>query len=221
MMDVNLWRDDGTTFAAPPIEAPRYRSGTTKRLMDIVLASIALVLLLPFFCLIALAIKLDSPGLILFRQARGGLDGRTFSILKFRTLTVMEDGAQITQVSPGDCRVTRVGCFLRRTSIDELPQLVNVIMGDMSLVGPRPHALAHDEMYGRLLPDYTARFFVRPGITGWAQVNGARGPTPQLTDMKRRLDYDIWYIEHWTIGLDARILATTVFAIVAGKMDAF
>lgn len=217
----NMWQDGGRAFAPPPIEVLRYRSSTAKRLMDIVLASIALIMLLPFLCLIAIAIKLDSPGPILFRQGRGGLDGRTFAIMKFRTLTVMEDGAQITQISRGDCRATRVGGFLRRTSLDELPQLVNVLMGDMSLVGPRPHALAHDEMYGRLLPEYSARFFVRPGITGWAQVNGARGPTPQPTDMKRRIDYDIWYIEHWTIGLDARILATTAFAILAGKMDAF
>ncbi len=218
-MDINPWRDDITTFTAPPIEVPR--NSIPKRLVDLVLASIGLILLLPFFCLIALAIKLDSPGPILFRQARGGLDGRTFSILKFRTLTVMEDGAQIAQISRGDSRATRVGKLLRRTSIDELPQLANVIMGDMSLVGPRPHALAHDDFYGRLLPEYTARFFARPGITGWAQVNGARGPTPHPSDMKRRLDYDIWYIEHWTIWLDARILAMTVFAIMAGKMDAF
>jgi exopolysaccharide biosynthesis polyprenyl glycosylphosphotransferase len=220
-MGVDLWRDDADTFRLPRIDILRYRSSTAKRFMDIVLAGLALVILLPLFCLVAIAIKWDSPGPVLFRQGRGGVDGRIFTILKFRTLTVMEDGAQITQISRGDCRATRVGRFLRRTSLDELPQLINVVMGDMSLVGPRPHALAHDEMYSRLLPDYPVRFYVRPGITGWAQVNGARGPTPEPSDMKRRLDYDIWYIEHWTLGLDARILVATIVAISTGKMDAF
>lgn len=220
-MGVDLWRENADTFEFPQIDVLRYRSSTAKRCVDTVLAGLALVLLLPVFLLIAIAIKLDSPGPVLFRQARGGMDGNIFTILKFRTLTVMEDGPQILQISRGDCRATRVGRFLRRTSLDELPQLINVVMGDMSLVGPRPHALAHDEMYTRLLPDYPVRFYVRPGITGWAQVNGARGPTPQTSDMKRRLDYDIWYIEHWTLVLDVRILAATFVGIVTGKMDAF
>lgn len=220
-MDGNLCREGVRTFASPPIEVLRYRESKVKRTTDIALACCALLLLAPLLCVIALAIKLDSSGPILFRQGRGGLDGRSFAIFKFRTLTVLENGAQITQITRGDSRVTRVGSFLRRTSLDELPQLFNVMMGDMSLVGPRPHALAHDEFYGRILPDYAVRFFVRPGITGWAQINGARGPTPQPADMKRRLDYDIWYIEHWTPLLDARILATTVLAFATGRMDAF
>lgn len=220
-MDSNLWPENVGTSKTPTFTELQSRRVRTKRTADISLATLALLVLLPLLCLMALAIKLDTRGPILFRQRRGGLDGRPFAILKFRTLTVLEDGASIRQISRDDYRVTRVGRFLRRTSLDELPQLFNVIMGDMSLVGPRPHALAHDEMYGQVLPNYSYRFAMRPGITGWAQVNGARGPTPQPADMKRRLDYDIWYVEHWTLSLDARILVSTAIAVLAGKMDAY
>ncbi|MHB2266476.1 exopolysaccharide biosynthesis polyprenyl glycosylphosphotransferase [Aliihoeflea sp. PC F10.4] len=208
-------------FKTPPFEEFRHPSQRSKRSVDIVLAAIALVALLPLLLVIALAIKLDSRGPVLFRQRRGGLDGRPFAILKFRTLTVLEDGPSIRQIGRADSRVTRVGSFLRRTSLDELPQLFNVLTGDMSLVGPRPHALAHDEIYGQTVPNYSLRFAVKPGITGWAQVNGARGPTPLPSDMKHRVDFDVWYIEHWTFALDIRILVATAFAMLAGKMDAY
>lgn len=220
-MDGNLWREGIKTFRAPPLADTRYGGARAKRIADILLAALALLVLSPLLLLIALSIRLDSRGPVLFRQRRGGLDGRPFTIVKFRTLTVLEDGASIRQITRGDCRVTRLGSFLRRTSLDELPQLFNVVMGDMSLVGPRPHALAHDEMYGQAVPNYSLRFAMRPGITGWAQVNGARGPTPMTSDMKRRLDYDIWYIEHWSLGLDVRILVATAIAVLAGKMDAY
>jgi exopolysaccharide biosynthesis polyprenyl glycosylphosphotransferase len=220
-MDVNLWHTDTRAFRNPPVAKLRRPSGSIKRIADVLLASLALLTLLPILCLVALAIKLDSRGPILFCQRRGGLDGRPFSILKFRTLNVLEDGDTIRQITRDDSRITRVGRFLRRTNLDELPQLINVIMGHMSLVGPRPHALAHDKMYGRILPNYSARFAVRPGITGWAQVNGARGPTPNPADMQRRLDYDIWYVEHWTLRLDAWIIAATAIAMLAGKTDAY
>ena len=221
MMSVNLHREDVSKFKAPPLADSRYRNARAKRVLDISLAAILLIILSPLLCLVALAVKLDSRGPVLFRQRRGGLGGRPFVIFKFRTLTVLEDGPSIRQISRNDCRVTRVGRFLRSTSLDELPQLINVVRGEMSLVGPRPHALSHDRMFGQAMPNYSLRFAVRPGITGWAQVNGARGPTPVLADMRRRLDYDIWYIEHWTLGLDIRILAATAIAILAGKMEAY
>lgn len=220
-MDGNLSREGTRIFRTPPFGEARHPGRMSKRSADILLAAIALLALSPLFLVIALVIKLDSKGPVLFRQRRGGLDGRPFAILKFRTLTVLEDGPSIRQISRDDCRVTRIGRFLRRTSLDELPQLVNVMMGDMSLVGPRPHALAHDEMYGRTVPNYSLRFAVKPGITGWAQVNGARGPTPMPSDMERRLDFDIWYIEHWTLGLDLRILAATAIAMLTGRMEAY
>ena len=220
-MDGNLWRENVRTFKEPAQTGFLNSDKAIKRGADILIATLALLVLSPLLFVVALAIKLDSPGPVFFCQRRGGIGGRPFAILKFRTLTVLEDGPAIRQISRGDSRVTRVGRFLRRTSLDELPQLVNVLTGDMALVGPRPHALAHDEMYGRTVPDYSLRFAVRPGITGWAQVNGARGPTPMPSDMKRRLDFDVWYIEHRTLGLDVRILAVTVFAVLSGRMDSY
>jgi lipopolysaccharide/colanic/teichoic acid biosynthesis glycosyltransferase len=144
--------------------------------------------------MVALAVRLDSRGPILFRQNRNGFNGRPFRIYKFRSMTVMEDGAVVTQAKRDDARVTRVGRFLRRSSLDELPQLLNVLKGDMSLVGPRPHALAHDDHYSGLLAEYAFRHHVKPGITGWAQVNGFRGETPTIDLMKRRIDLDLQYI---------------------------
>ena len=180
-----------------------------KRLIDIGMSLAAILASLPLLALIAIFIRLDSRGPILFRQRRVGLGGRTFAILKFRTLTVVEDGPQIVQVREDDPRLTRIGRWLRPLFLDELPQLFNVLRGDMSLVGPRPHAVAHDVYYRAQIGDYAARHAVKPGITGWAQVNGARGATPSLSDMQTRVELDLWYIAHANIALDLLIVART------------
>jgi len=185
-----------------------------KRLMDICLTSIFIVLLLPAFVLIAVAIKLDSPGPVLFFQTRYGLHGRPFRILKFRTMSVLEDGAVVTQARPNDSRVTRVGRILRKTSADELPQFFNVLAGQMSLVGPRPHARAHDEQYAVAIEHYEIRQYVKPGITGWAQVNGLRGETPTLEHMYRRIEHDLWYAGNASLLLDMEIMVRTLFVIL-------
>ena len=188
-----------------------------KRLLDIVVASIALVVFLPLFLMTALAIKLDSPGSVFFRQRRNGFNVKPFRIFKFRSMTVTEDGSQISQATKSDPRVTRVGAILRRSSVDELPQLLNVLKGEMSLVGPRPHALAHDDQYGKLLAEYAFRHHVKPGITGWAQVNGFRGETSHIEQMRKRVDFDLWYINHWSIWLDLRILLKTAVEVSRSK----
>jgi undecaprenyl-phosphate galactose phosphotransferase/putative colanic acid biosynthesis UDP-glucose lipid carrier transferase len=162
----------------------------------------------------AVAIKLDSEGPVLFRQRRNGFNTSPFVIFKFRTMTVMEDGAELQQAKRFDPRVTLIGRVLRRTSIDELPQLLNVLRGDMSLVGPRPHALAHDDHYGNLLSDYAFRHHVKPGITGWAQVKGYRGETSRIDQMKGRVDHDLWYINNWSLLLDCKILALTCLEVM-------
>jgi Undecaprenyl-phosphate glucose phosphotransferase len=181
----------------------------SKRFIDIAGASLALIVLSPLMFLSALAIKIDSPGSVLFRQRRNGFNTKQFTIFKFRTMTVMEDGVAVTQAKQFDLRVTRIGRILRRSSIDELPQLLNVLAGDMSLVGPRPHALAHDNHYGDLLSGYAFRHHVKPGITGWAQVRGYRGETARVEQMKGRVDCDLWYINNWSLALDFKILALT------------
>ncbi len=168
-----------------------------------------LLLLAPLMLLIAVGIRLDSPGPALFRQARGGRGGVPFEILKFRTMRVMGDAAPLPAV-PDDRRVTRLGRLLRRTSLDELPQLLNVLRGEMSLVGPRPHAVTHDRLYARLLPGYAARYRVRPGITGLAQCEGLRGEPTSLAAMAARLRRDLAYVESWSLGLDLRILLRTL-----------
>jgi len=181
-----------------------------KRLFDIVLASVALLGLMPLLLLTALAVLLDSRGPIFFRQWRGGHNGARFQILKFRTMTCMEDGKNVCQAQRGDARVTRIGRMLRKTSLDELPQLINVLRGDMSLVGPRPHALVHDEIYSTLINGYAERQQVRPGITGWAQVNGCRGETREVAAMEKRVGRDLEYIRHWSLRLDVIIIAKTI-----------
>lgn len=181
-----------------------------KRILDVAASALLLVLLAPLFILIAIAIRLDSKGPALFRQTRLGLGGRPFEILKFRTMTVLENGDVIRQATRHDPRVTRIGWFLRRTSLDELPQLINVLRGEMSLVGPRPHAKAHDLYYGSLIELYWLRQRVKPGITGWAQVNGHRGETPTLDSMQARIDFDLWYVAHAGIGFDIEILFRTL-----------
>ncbi|MGH1587943.1 sugar transferase [Methylobacterium phyllosphaerae] len=189
--------------------------------IDVLVAAIVLVILSPLLALVALLVRLDSSGPALFRQTRTGLNGRTFLIYKFRTMHVQEDGAIVHQAQRGDVRMTRLGAILRRTSFDELPQLLNVLLGDMALVGPRPHALAHDIQYGSLISAYRHRFTVRPGITGWAQINGSRGPTPKLVDMQRRVELDLWYVQNRSFVLDLRILIATALHILPSRSNAY
>jgi Undecaprenyl-phosphate glucose phosphotransferase len=186
----------------------------SKRCVDVVGAAIGLVALSPLMLLSAVAIKLDSVGPVLFRQRRNGFNIQPFVIFKFRTMSVMEDGSDVQQVKKSDPRVTSIGKVLRKTSIDELPQLFNVLRGDMSLVGPRPHALAHDNHYGDLLSEYAFRHHVKPGITGWAQVRGYRGETARVEQMKGRVDCDLWYINNWSLVLDFKILALTCIELM-------
>jgi putative colanic acid biosysnthesis UDP-glucose lipid carrier transferase len=190
-----------------------WSTGWGKRAIDLSLAMAALLLLSPLLALVAVLVRLDSKGPVFFRQTRSGACGRTFSILKFRSMHVLEDGGVVVQAKAGDPRTTRLGRSLRRYSIDELPQLINVIAGDMSLVGPRPHAKAHDAYYGAAVADYAMRFAVKPGMTGWAQVNGHRGPTPAIADMAARIRHDVWYVRHAGLLLDLKILFATPFAV--------
>jgi len=185
--------------------------GWLKRLEDIVLGTVGLVLVAPVMIGLAIGVKVTSPGPILFRQRRYGLSGKEIYILKFRTMTVCEDGAVVSQAQKNDARITPFGAFLRRTSLDELPQLLNVVGGSMSLVGPRPHAVAHNELYRRKIQGYMLRHKVKPGITGWAQVNGWRGETDTIDKMERRIEHDLYYIHNWRVTLDVRILFLTVF----------
>jgi len=178
---------------------------------DRLLASLLLALVAPVMLMIALAIKLDSKGPVFFRQRRHGFNHHVFSVLKFRTMYVTEDGPTIRQARQDDARVTSVGRFLRRTSLDELPQLLNVMKGEMSLVGPRPHALAHNEYYSTLVGRYANRHKMKPGITGWAQINGFRGETDTPEKMRQRVECDLYYIENWSPWLDFKILALTPF----------
>jgi putative colanic acid biosynthesis UDP-glucose lipid carrier transferase len=186
-----------------------------KRRLDIAIAALALLLLAPLLALVALAVKLDSAGPVIFAQRRSGLGGRTFAILKFRSMRVTEDGAEVKQAVSGDARITAVGRIIRKLSIDELPQLFNVLAGDMSLVGPRPHAKAHDDYYSVRISNYAERFRVKPGITGWAQVNGARGETPTLAAMQDRINLDAWYARNRSGGLDLKILARTPLVVLS------
>lgn len=188
-----------------------------KRVLDVTAALSLALLLAPVLALISLAIAIDSRGPLLFRQRRTGLNGRTFGIFKFRSMRVLEDGAEVLQARAHDIRVTRVGRVIRKLSLDELPQLFNVIAGDMSLVGPRPHAVAHDDYYGARLANYAVRQRVKPGITGWAQVNGARGATPTLDVMQRRVDFDAWYVAHASLALDLKILLRTPLEVLFAR----
>jgi len=185
-----------------------------KRCLDIGVAIFALVVLTPLLLTVAMLIKLDSPGTVIFRQSRRGFNGKPFDIWKFRTMTVSENGQTIAQATKKDARVTKIGRFLRMTSIDELPQLWNVLRGDMSLVGPRPHALAHDNYYDELISKYVYRHHMKPGLTGWAQVNGLRGETPTIDLMEKRVEYDVWYVSNWSIWLDLKIMARTASAVM-------
>lgn len=188
-----------------------------KRAEDLIIGSIALIVVAPILPLIALAIKLESRGPVLFRQRRRGRNRRTFEVLKFRTMIVMEDGDRIDQATDHDPRVTRVGAFLRRTSLDELPQLWNVLAGDMSLVGPRPHALTHDDKWGQVVEAYANRHQMKPGVTGLAQVNGHRGEMKGPQDIEDRVKHDLEYIRNWSLWLDIKVLFQTIGAVVLGR----
>jgi Undecaprenyl-phosphate glucose phosphotransferase len=185
-----------------------------KRLLDLAVAATSLVLLVPLMVVAAAAISLESRGPVIFRQRRHGFNGQPFVIYKFRTMKALEDGAAVVQATRKDPRVTRVGRFLRETSIDELPQLLNVLQGNMSIVGPRPHALVHDYEYGEMIANYAFRHHVKPGITGWAQVQGYRGGTPRLELMEQRITLDLWYINNWSLGLDVYIMVRTFFELL-------
>ncbi len=192
--------------------------GVAKRLFDSVLSALILAVIAVPMLLIALGVRLSSPGPVIFKQRRYGLDGREIVVWKFRSMTVTEDGDTITQAYAGDPRVTWFGSILRRTYLDELPQFINVLQGRMSIVGPRPHAAAHNEEYRRLIPFYMLRQRVKPGITGWAQANGWSGQTDQLDKMERRVEHDLWYIRNWSVRLDFRIIALTIAVVLKGVL---
>ena len=185
-----------------------------KRLSDIVLSGLILVMIAPIMLGVAVAVKMSSPGPILFKQRRYGLDGKEILVYKFRSMTVAEDGAKVVQATRNDLRITRVGAFIRRTSLDELPQFINVLEGKMSIVGPRPHAVAHNEQYRKLIKGYMVRHKVKPGITGWAQVNGYRGETETLDKMEKRIEYDLDYLRNWSLRLDISIIIRTALLVV-------
>ena len=181
-----------------------------KRISDIVLAAIILVLITPVLLALAAGVKLSSPGPVIFKQRRNGLDGGEIVVYKFRSMTSQDNGSVVQQATKGDARITRFGAFIRRTSLDELPQFVNVLQGRMSIVGPRPHAVAHNEQYRQLIKAYMVRHKVKPGITGWAQVNGHRGETDTIEKMQARVEYDLEYLRNWSLGLDLQIIARTI-----------
>jgi putative colanic acid biosynthesis UDP-glucose lipid carrier transferase len=192
-----------------------------KRAIDVCASAILLVFMLPLMAVIAALIKLDSPGPVLFKQQRFGMGKKPFKLYKFRSMRCEAScDLSVPQARRHDPRVTRIGSFLRRTSLDEVPQLLNVLKGDMSLVGPRPHATLHDDKYAALIEGYIARHHVKPGITGWAQVHGWRGETDTLEKMERRIEYDIYYIKHWSLLLDLRILFKTL-VVVLGQQNAY
>ena len=195
-------------------------NGVVKRASDIVVSLVILLAASPLMLAIAAGVKATSPGPVIFRQRRYGLDGKEISVYKFRSMTVCEDGAVVAQAQRGDQRVTAFGAFLRRTSLDELPQFVNVLQGRMSIVGPRPHAVAHNELYRKLIKGYMVRHKVKPGITGWAQVNGLRGETETLEKMKARIDHDLDYLRNWSLRLDLYIILRS-FAVVLQDCNAY
>lgn len=182
-----------------------------KRIEDIVLSSIILLLIMPVLVAISIAVKITSPGPVIFKQIRYGIDGKSIKVWKFRSMTVMENGGKVTQAKKNDARLTLIGGFIRSTSLDELPQFLNVLQGRMSIVGPRPHAVAHNEEYRTIINGYMLRHKVKPGITGWAQVNGWRGETDTLNKMEKRIEYDLDYIRNWSLGFDIKIIIATIF----------
>ena len=201
----------GAGWTAELQRAPLTRTERAfKRTLDVLIASVVLIMLAPLMLLVAALIKIESTGPVLFMQTRNGFNGRPFKIWKFRTMFVLEDGPVIRQVKKDDPRVTRIGRLLRRTNIDELPQLMNVLAGAMSVVGPRPHALVHNSEYEKIIANYADRHHVKPGLTGWAQINGLRGETQTVDHMARRVEFDLWYINNWSFWLDIQILLRTL-----------
>jgi putative colanic acid biosynthesis UDP-glucose lipid carrier transferase len=188
-----------------------------KRAFDLVAGIALLLIFAPVMVLVSLAVALESPGPVLFCQKRTGRGGKTFPIFKFRSMRVMEKGGEVRQAVENDDRITRVGRVIRKLSLDELPQLFNVIAGQMSLVGPRPHAILHDDYYGARIPGYALRQQIKPGITGWAQVNGSRGPTPSIDTMRRRVALDAWYVANHSLALDIKILVRTPLAVLSTR----
>lgn len=188
-----------------------------KRSLDLAVSLPLLLLCAPLLLIIAGLIRMDSAGPVLFRQTRRGKGGKPFDIVKFRSMRVMENGDDVVQAVRNDPRITRFGAWLRKSSLDELPQLWNVISGEMSLVGPRPHARAHDQLYGILIADYTLRQSVKPGITGWAQIHGHRGETSTLEAMRRRVELDLWYARHCSAALDVKILLRTPLEVLRSR----
>jgi putative colanic acid biosynthesis UDP-glucose lipid carrier transferase len=184
--------------------------GALKRVSDIAISLVILALISPVLLILALAVKYTSPGPIIFKQHRYGLDGEKIVVYKFRSMKVTEDDGDIRQAQRGDARITPLGAFMRRTSLDELPQFFNVLQGRMSIVGPRPHAVSHNELYRKLIKGYMVRHKVKPGITGWAQVNGHRGETDTIEKMQARVEYDLEYLRNWSLGLDLQIIVRTV-----------
>ncbi len=188
-----------------------------KRFEDLVLSSLILLLISPVLLAVAIGVKLSSPGPIIFKQNRYGLDGKPIQVWKFRSMRVMDNGSHVQQATKGDPRVTRFGAFIRRTSLDELPQFFNVLQGSMSIVGPRPHAVAHNEQYRTIVNRYMLRHKVKPGITGWAQINGWRGETDTLDKMEKRVQFDLDYIHRWSLWFDLKIVFLTIFKGFVGK----
>jgi putative colanic acid biosynthesis UDP-glucose lipid carrier transferase len=189
-------------------------NGLIKRVSDIIFSLLILALITPLLLCIAIAIKFSTHGPVLFKQRRYGLDGQEIVVYKFRSMTVCEDGASVVQASRSDARITPLGAFLRRTSLDELPQFVNVLQGRMSIVGPRPHAVAHNEFYRKQIKGYMVRHKVKPGITGWAQVNGFRGETDTLDKMQGRINFDLDYLRNWSLALDIQIILRTIRLVI-------
>jgi Undecaprenyl-phosphate glucose phosphotransferase len=197
-------------LVASPLSAS---SMLKKEIFDRLFAAAVLICLAPILLAIAIAVKLSSRGPVFFRQKRKGADGRVFTIYKFRSMRVhTEQKGTLKQATRDDPRVTKVGAFLRRTSLDELPQFFNVLRGDMSVVGPRPHALEHDDLYQKVVAGYINRYRIKPGITGWAQINGFRGETDRIEKMERRVEHDLYYLGHWSFALDMRIIGATIIA---------
>jgi putative colanic acid biosynthesis UDP-glucose lipid carrier transferase len=212
------WMSVGGVPVVSVFESPFYGvDGWLKRLEDLVLGSLIVAVCIVPMLLIAIGVKATSPGPVLFKQRRYGLNSKVVEVWKFRTMWVQEDGDKVDQATRNDPRVTPFGAFLRKTSLDELPQFFNVLSGGMSIVGPRPHAVAHNEQYRRLIHGYMLRHKVKPGITGWAQINGWRGETDTLEKMRRRLDYDLEYVRNWSLWLDLRIIGLTIVRGFIGK----
>ncbi|MDA0148912.1 undecaprenyl-phosphate glucose phosphotransferase [Vibrio sp. LaRot3] len=212
------WRNVGSVPTLSIHDTPFYGMSTfVKRLEDIVVASLILLLISPVLLAVAIGVKLSSPGPIIFKQDRYGMDGKKIKVWKFRSMKVMDNGGVVKQATKGDPRVTKFGQFIRRTSLDELPQFFNVIQGRMSIVGPRPHAVSHNEEYRQIVNKYMLRHKVKPGITGWAQINGYRGETDTLDKMEKRVEYDLNYIRDWSLWLDVKIIFLTIFKGFVGK----